>query len=98
MYIIITGKEKAAMRHSVLTSDLQLAGHLPEGVDYVTLIEHPTEDKAAIVWENQKGEVAEDGTILIKPIIYDGFFTDQEKDAAIDVLPEDWNETEEETE
>ncbi|MFL9844724.1 hypothetical protein [Flavobacterium rhizosphaerae] len=90
-YIIYDKVSTAQMRLQILTDDAVTAGYLPEGVAYHPLIIHPTDDKAAIWYENVQGVTNHDGTTLVAPVNFEGLFTGQELARQVDILPEDWN-------
>ncbi|MFL9845450.1 hypothetical protein [Flavobacterium rhizosphaerae] len=90
-YIIYDKISTAQMRHQILTDDAINAGYLPQGVEYLPLIMHPTMDKAAIEYENTQGVTNPDGTTLVAPVNLEGLFTGQELARQVDILPEDWN-------
>lgn len=87
-YVIYTSKKKAAARRDMITDDARVSGFLNPTEQYEAVINHPTEDKAALP------------ILVLDPIYYNGlptqrfdysvFFTDMEKAGAVDELPADW--------
>jgi len=88
-YVIYEPATKAAIRYVQITEDATDANFLNNGEQYVDVIYHPTENKAALP------------IIVIEPIYYNGmptqkydfgiFFTPQEVAKSIEELPEDWD-------
>lgn len=87
-YVIYTTKDAAQYRHRLLTSDARASGFIGATDEYVPVINHPTEEKAAI-------------PILVEePIYYQGiptkrldyavFFTLMEIAGAVEELTPDW--------
>lgn len=87
-YVIFLTKAKAYQRHETLTDDARQANFLTPTEFYKAIIEHPTEDKAAI-------EVVLEPSVYIKGLPtqkydYSIFFTAQELARAVVDLPEGW--------
>jgi hypothetical protein len=87
-YVIYTSQNKAALRHWQLTDDARQANFLNHDEEYRPVINHPTEDKAAIeiVLENAVYIVG----LPTRKYDFEIFFTAQEVARAVPEMPADW--------
>ncbi len=92
-YVIYNPKQAAYEREQELTIAGVKAGYFPFGERYDyggLLIEHPTEDKAAIEIFRSEGVLTPLSEPDIMPCNYEPLFTADELASAVDQLTEDW--------